>query len=141
MSRRYGVLGRTSTDRIEVVDRWSNDLVAARTLLVSRRIGDLATALTRDAAGLIAGSDQVSAALGAIAAGLRVRCVFTPGDLSLCRVDAVALSLRHRGHDYVDIGAAVGYSSRQVRRRLNALADEHRLGVDELVALGSVVRV
>lgn len=71
--------------------------------------------------------------------GLLVRGRYAPPELRLADVDALALTLRSRSHARTDIAGVVGYSHRQVWRRLEAIAQRFDLTRPELLALAQIL--
>ncbi len=124
---------------VEVFRTWNSGRRIRRAVLWTNDLRTMALGLNAGVAGVVKRTHPIESAIAAVRSGLAVRSIYLPGDVGLTAADYTAIRLRSRSMCFESIGVEVGYSSRQVRRRLSALCRRYGLEDSDLILLGSVM--
>lgn len=124
---------------IRVVRGWRAGGLHLNSILWTNDLRAVALGISTGIAGVVKESDAIGPAIEAVRSGLVVRSFYSHQDLGISVSDHTAIALRARAMDFEAIGLAVGYSSRQVRRRLAAICTRCGLAERELALLGTVM--
>ena len=124
---------------VQVLRSWTRERLHRISILWSSDLRSVALGVSSGLAGVVKDSDCIEPAIEAVRSGLVVRSLYSYDDLGISACDHMAICLRSRAMDYEAIGIQVGYSSRQVRRRLSVICNEYGLLERDLVLLGTVL--